>query len=60
MDNFKHNKPMNKEQLKEYMDYPLKEKIRLSKEIISEFFEYQKQKNDGYIYIYQVHLVKIQ
>ena len=42
---------MSKEKLKEYMDYSLKDKIKLSYEIIEDFYHYVESEDDGNIYI---------
>ena len=47
----KYNKPIGKEKLRKYMDFSLKDKIKLSEDIIKDFYEHSKQQEDGKIYI---------
>lgn len=47
----KYNKPIEKEKFREYMNFSLKDKIKLSEDIIKDFYEYSKQRKDGKIYI---------
>lgn len=50
-DNLKYNRPLSREQFKNYINLDLNEKIEISKEIIEEFYENVNKNSDEKIYI---------